>query len=58
MKVGDVVAPRQGGNLMTVEKINGDKASCVWFVENQLYRGEFDTKDLGKWVRECQKRAG
>lgn len=31
LKVGDVVRLKSGGDLMTVEKIDGELVGCVWF---------------------------
>jgi uncharacterized protein YodC (DUF2158 family) len=40
MKVGDVVRLRSGSDPMTVESIDGDSISVVWFGKNptELYR--------------------
>ena len=53
MKIGDVVAARQGGYLMTVNTIQDDKVGCVWFVKDKPYTGTFEKRDLEKWVREA-----
>ena len=33
MKIGDVVVLKSGGHLMTIDRIKGERAKCVWFNE-------------------------
>jgi uncharacterized protein YodC (DUF2158 family) len=42
IKIGDVVMLKSGGPKMTVEFMVSDQmVKCVWFVGNELNRGEF-----------------
>jgi uncharacterized protein YodC (DUF2158 family) len=34
LQIGDVVKLKSGGPWMTVEKIEGDAVSCIWFPDN------------------------
>jgi uncharacterized protein YodC (DUF2158 family) len=49
-KAGDVVCLRSGGPDMTVERAEtaaGDiSVTCVWFVEDSLYRASFPASAL------------
>jgi uncharacterized protein YodC (DUF2158 family) len=42
---GDVVS-RSDGPPMTVDRIEGDFAHCVWFVECDLFRDKFSVQEL------------
>lgn len=49
---GDVVCSKAGGMLMTVEKVEGDEVSCVYFDGNaHCYHAKANVADLDKWVR-------
>jgi uncharacterized protein YodC (DUF2158 family) len=39
--VGDVVQLKSGGESMTVEGVDGDDISCVWFEGKKIHRQEF-----------------
>ena len=49
--VGDVVKLQSGGEAMTVEEVDGDDISCVWFESKSVQRGCFDAGTLKKYVR-------
>lgn len=38
---GDRVQVKSGGPVMTVEHVNGDSISCVWFEKTKQYRDAF-----------------
>ncbi len=40
-KVGDVVRLKSGGSRMTIEKVDGDYVSCVWFEGAKMERATF-----------------
>lgn len=40
-KVGEVVRLKSGGSFMTIEKIEGDDVSCVWFEGARVERATF-----------------
>ena len=44
--VGDVVQLKSGGSWMTIEKLNRDGVSCVWFEGENLNRDSFSSDDL------------
>jgi uncharacterized protein YodC (DUF2158 family) len=47
IKAGDVVQLVSGGSLMTVERVEGTRAYCVWFNEDdQLNRDSFELATL------------
>lgn len=49
---GDVVCSKAGGMLMTVEKVEDDEVSCVYFNGNgKPLRAKANVTDLDKWVR-------
>ena len=48
--VGDVVQLRSGGERMTVEDVDGDDISCVWFEGNSLRRQTFGAGTLKQYV--------
>lgn len=47
-KAGDIVKLKSGGPSMTVDKINNNKVSCVWFKDERLKTAVFrkDTLEL------------
>lgn len=49
---GDVVCLKSGGPDMTVERVDSAGAdasvTCVWFVEQTLYRASFPTSALSR----------
>ncbi|MFH1719033.1 MAG: DUF2158 domain-containing protein [Planctomycetota bacterium] len=49
--VGDVVQLKSGGESMTVEEIDGDDVSCVWFEGKRLQRQTFGAGTLKKYIR-------
>jgi len=49
--VGDVVRLKSGGESMTIEEIDGDDISCVWFEKKNLQRQTFGSATLKKYVR-------
>ena len=44
--VGDVVQLKTGGPWMTVDRIDGERAFCLWHEGNVLRREAFLLKDL------------
>lgn len=46
--VGDVVQLKSGGQVMTIEEIDGDDVSCVWFEGKALQRQTFGAGTLKK----------
>jgi uncharacterized protein YodC (DUF2158 family) len=42
-KPGDVVQLKSGGPPMTIQAINGDSATCVWFEKTKEHRSVFAT---------------
>jgi uncharacterized protein YodC (DUF2158 family) len=42
-KPGDVVQLKSGGPRMTIQTLNGDSATCVWFEKNKENRSVFAT---------------
>lgn len=46
LKVGDVVRLISGGTSMTIEKIDGDDVSCIWFEGSKVMRATFLYKTL------------
>lgn len=49
--VGDVVKLKSGGEPMTVEQVEGDDVSCVWFEGKRVQRETFTAGTLKKYVR-------
>lgn len=49
--VGDVVQLKSGGASMTVEKVDGDVISCVWFEGKKAQKETFGSGTLEKAVR-------
>jgi uncharacterized protein YodC (DUF2158 family) len=49
--LGDVVKLNSGGEAMTVEEIDGEDVSCVWFEGKRVQRGTFGAAVLTKYVR-------
>ena len=50
LQVGDVVQLKSGGTRMTVEAINGDDVTCVWFEGKKAQRNIFAVGVLKKYV--------
>lgn len=47
--IGDVVFLKSGGEKMTIEEIDGNDASCVWFnKDKKIDRGSFPQATLKK----------
>ncbi|MDO8071482.1 DUF2158 domain-containing protein [Janthinobacterium sp. SUN176] len=51
-KVGDVVILRSGGELMTVEAVDGADIDCVWSQSKKVERSTFVAATLSKYVPE------
>jgi uncharacterized protein YodC (DUF2158 family) len=51
LEVGDVVQLKSGGEVMTVEKVEGDDVSCVWFEGKRAQRETFAAGTLKKYIR-------
>jgi uncharacterized protein YodC (DUF2158 family) len=49
--VGDVVQLKSGGEAMTIEEIDDDDISCVWFEGKRVERATFVAATLKKYVR-------
>ena len=49
--VGDVVQLKSGGESMTVEEVDSDDISCVWFEGKNLQRQTFGAGTLKQYVR-------
>jgi len=49
-KVGDVVQLKSGGVRMTVERIDGEDISCVWFEGKRVERNAFPVGALQKYT--------
>jgi len=49
--VGDVVQLKSGGEAMTIEEMDGDDISCVWFEGKRIQRATFVAATLKKYVR-------
>jgi uncharacterized protein YodC (DUF2158 family) len=49
--VSDVVQLKSGGEAMTIEEIDGDDVSCVWFEGKRIQRATFVAATLKKYVR-------
>ena len=49
--VGDVVQLKSGGEAMTIEEIDSDDISCVWFEGKRTQRGTFVAATLKKYVQ-------
>jgi len=47
--VGDVVQLKSGGDVMTVEKIEGDNVFCVWSHDKKVERDTFVAATLEKY---------
>jgi len=48
--VGDVVQLKSGGVKMTIEEIDGNDISCVWFEGKNSHRQTFVSATLKKYV--------
>ena len=48
--VGDTVQLKSGGEVMTVEKMEGDTVSCVWMVDKKVVRDAFVRVTLEKFT--------
>lgn len=49
--VGDVVQLKSGGQTMTVEEVDGNDISCVWFESTTPKRQQFVAGTLKQYVR-------
>ncbi len=49
--VGDVVQLKSGGEPMTVEEVDGNDISCVWFEGKQPHRQQFVAATLKHYQR-------
>lgn len=49
LKVGDLVILKSGGPLMTIERIRGGEAQCIWFIGNQKEKENFRLVTLKKY---------
>jgi uncharacterized protein YodC (DUF2158 family) len=49
--VGDQVQLKSGGHAMTIEEIDGNNISCVWFEGKTLHRDSFVSATLKRYVR-------
>lgn len=47
--VGDVVQLKSGGESMTIEEIDRDEISCVWFEGKNVKRDSFAAATLKKY---------
>ena len=50
-QVGDVVKLKSGGEAMTIEEIDGEDVTCVWFESKRVQRATFAVATLIKYVR-------
>jgi uncharacterized protein YodC (DUF2158 family) len=52
-KVGEAVAPKSGGYLMTVTYVDHDEpfVECTWFHSGQLSKQTFHNDELCRWCR-------
>ena len=48
LKEGDVVELKSNGPEMTIEKIDGEEATCVWVRDENIIRGTFSSIVLKK----------
>ncbi|WP_353176170.1 DUF2158 domain-containing protein [Salinisphaera sp. T5B8] len=48
-KAGDVVQLKSGGVPMTVEEVEGENISCVWFEGKKSHRQTFVSATLKKF---------
>lgn len=48
--VGDVVQLKSGGEKMTIEEVDGENVSCVWFDGKRAERSKFSSATLKKCV--------
>lgn len=49
-EVGDVVQLMSGGESMTVEAVEDNDISCVWFEGKKVQRGRFVAGSLKKYI--------
>ncbi|WP_182417425.1 YodC family protein [Bartonella sp. HY038] len=56
-KVGDIVKLKSGGPAMTAQKVDGGKATCIWFKDDRLKTAVFrkDTVELVNPVEKTDK---
>jgi len=40
-KIGDTVQLKSGGSIMTIEEIDDDLATCIWFDNKKVERHTF-----------------
>ena len=48
MFVGEIVQLNSGGPAMTIEAVNEKEVTCVWFVNNEVSRHNFNESLLVK----------
>ncbi|UXM95885.1 DUF2158 domain-containing protein [Bartonella sp. HY329] len=53
-KVGDIVKLKSGGPAMTAQKVDGGKATCIWFKDDRLKTAVF-RKDTIELVNPVEK---
>jgi uncharacterized protein YodC (DUF2158 family) len=49
MKAGDVVRLRSGGPPLTISKLSGEGAHCMWFEGDFLHQQVFPAAALAAW---------
>ncbi|MBN8815294.1 MAG: DUF2158 domain-containing protein [Sphingomonas sp.] len=45
-QIGDTVILKSGGEIMTVESVEGGSIDCVWFNGKKVERSSFDPRTL------------
>lgn len=58
-KIGDIVRLKSGGPAMTAQKVDGGKATCIWFKDDRLKTAIFrkDTIELVNPIVKADKDA-